>query len=86
MGNSGLPFERSNAKTNPCLLVCSDGVNRPAVPLEPGERGRRRKVAIPDIVADALEVPDALAGVGLQRNQAVGVEVVARAIRAVEVR
>ena len=32
IGNSGVPLVRSNTKTNPCLVVCDDGIDRAAVP------------------------------------------------------
>ena len=42
--------------------------------------GRRRKIAIPQIVMHALKMPDALAGVGVEREQAIGEEIVAEAV------
>ena len=49
------------------------------------QHGRLRQVAIPDVVADELVVPDVGAGLGLQYQQAVRVEVVALAVAAPEV-
>src|ERR1019366_8265026 len=49
------------------------------------QQRRRGEVAVPDIVADSLEVPDTLAGIGMERQQGIGEEVVARAVGAVEI-
>ena len=62
IGKSGLPFARSNTKTIAVLGRLRDGVDRAAVAPERDQAGRRRRIAIPDVVADELEVPDALAG------------------------
>ena len=52
-----------------------------------GEKRRRSgEVAIPDVVMDALEMPEALAGVGVEGEQRVGEEVVAEAIATVEIK
>ena len=48
--------------------------------------GGRHRVEVPDVVRDVLVVAHVLAGIEIDRDQAVGVQVVARANRAVEVR
>ena len=55
--------------------------------LAPVEQDRwRRDVVVPEIVMHGLEVPDALAGVGAQRHDGIGEQVVAEALAAVVVR
>ena len=63
-----------------------DGVNRAAVAFDRDETGRRRRIAIPDVVPHDLKVPDTLAGLRVERDEAVGVEVVAKPVAAVEIR
>ena len=69
IGNSGLPVARSNRKTSRAWSSAprrrSSGRSRRTVT----RRRRRRKIAIPDVVPHDLEVPDALAGVGVEREQ-----------------
>ncbi len=67
------------------LRGLGDGVYLLAVGANRDQRGWRREVAVPDIVMDALEVPDSLAGVRVERQQSVGVEIVADAVCTVEV-
>ena len=62
-----------------------DGVDAAAVARHRHQARRRREVAIPDVVMDRLEVPDALAGRGVEREQRVREQVVAETIGAVEV-
>ena len=51
-----------------------------------GEKdGRGRKIAIPKIVVDALEMPDTFAGLSVESDEAIGKEVVAHAIGPVEI-
>src|SRR5262249_46647955 len=49
------------------------------------ERWRRWQVAIPDVVPDCLEVPDALAGIRFQSQERVRKEVVANPVGPVKV-
>src|SRR5689334_4872942 len=49
------------------------------------EVGVYRKVVVPEVVMNGLEVPDALAGLCVQRDGAVGEEVVPLAIAAIEI-
>ena len=46
---------------------------------------RRREIPVPDVVLDALEMPHALAGARVEREHAVGKEVVAVAVHTVEI-
>src|SRR5260370_1212622 len=48
-----------------------DGIDTFATALHGEQRGRRRKIAVPEIVLHALKMPDALAGFGVQRDQSV---------------
>ena len=47
--------------------------------------GSRRRIVVPHAVVDRLEVPDAFAGCGVQRDEALREEVVARTVAAVVV-
>ena len=85
IGNSGLPVSRSNRYTWPDLVICATASTAAAITLDRHQVRRRGKIAIPDVVVDRLKMPHALAGVGLQREQRVGEQVVALAIRAVEI-
>ena len=49
------------------------------------ERGGRGAIAVPDVVVNALEVPETFAGVGVEGKERVGEAIVAEAIGAVEV-
>ena len=69
----------------PVLGRLRDGVDRLAVAPDRDEARRRGRVAIPDVVAHELEVPDELSRVGVEREQRVRVEVVANAVGAVEI-
>ena len=62
-----------------------DGGDLFSVALDGDEGGGRGEVAVPDVVMDALEVPEALAGGGVEGEEGVGVEIVAEAGCAVEV-
>ena len=62
-----------------------DGVDRFAVALHGEQYGGRGKIAVPDIVMDALKMPEAFSGAGVESDQAVGEEVVADAIGAVKI-
>ena len=68
---------RTRTRSPACVVWATASIVRPSR-LTVTSVGRRRKVAIPDVVAHALEMPDALAGVGVEREQGVGEEVVAR--------
>jgi hypothetical protein len=73
-------------KVDPTLLGgLRHGVHHFAVVLYGDEAGRSGEIAIPEIVSDSLKVPDALAGVGFQRQQGVGEQVVAHAVGAIEI-
>ncbi len=68
------------------LLGClRDGVDVLAVFLHAEERGRRGKIAIPYVVVHALKMPEAFAGVGVECEQRVGVEIIPDPISAVEI-
>ena len=60
-------------------------INILAIVLQLGDDGRRREVAVPNIVTYSLEVPDTLAGFGIKRDQRVSEKVVTDAIAAVEI-
>ena len=62
-----------------------DDLPQPAVDHDIGEHGRGGDVPVPDAVMNGLEVPDALAGFGVQGEQALGVDVVAGPVAAPEV-
>ena len=60
-------------------------IHRLALALHRDEHRRRRQIPIPEIVLQHLVVPPVLAGACIERDDAVGVQVVADAIGAVEV-
>src|SRR5438105_3957356 len=47
-----------------------DGLDRPAVDANVGEHRRRRRIEVPAIVMRQLKMPDALAGIGLDADDA----------------
>ena len=49
-----------------------DGLDLSAVDRDVGEDRRARNVPVPDVVVDELVVPVALAGLQVQRDEAVG--------------
>ena len=80
------PPVRAVEKVNKSLLAgLSDRVHFLAVVLNGHQSGRRWKISVPDIVPDALEVPDSLPGFRIQCQQAVGEQVVAHPIASVEI-
>ena len=62
-----------------------DGIDVMPVPLHGDEAGGGGKIEVPGVVTDALEVPDAFAGAGVEGEHAVGEEVVSNAVGAVEI-
>ena len=82
-GNNGRPVSRSNRNTCPDLV--RDCIHALAMTHDFDEGRRRRQSAIPQIVPQGFKMPDAFAGVRLQRQQAVGIQIAADAIRAVEI-
>ena len=71
---------------HPALFGClGDGIHSLAVALHGDQAGRRRKIAVPQIVPDALEMPDSLAGCGVQGQQRVGEQIVSHAIGPIKV-
>ena len=62
-----------------------DRVDRFTVFLHRHQHRRRRKITVPDVVVDALKVPDALSGLRIQRKFAVGEQVVANAVSTVKI-
>ena len=82
IGNSGVPFVRSNTNTKPCLVVCTTASIDAAVLPEPDEARRRRQIAIPD--DRAARPGSARCAARSPRSSAsrrIGEEVVARAVR-----
>ena len=63
------------------LARVRDGVDLPAVVPHGDELRRRDVVEVPEVVMDGLEVPQPLAGLRVEREQAVGEEVLADAGR-----
>ncbi len=63
------------------LLGClRNRIDLHAVALDGEERGRGGEIAIPDVVVNALEMPDALAGGGIESQQGIGKQIVANAV------
>ena len=67
------------------LAGLRDGFDFLTVALNVYEHRMRRKIAVPDVVMHRLEMPDALAGVRVEREQAIREEIVAEAVAAVEI-
>ncbi len=61
------------------------GHRRPVLVLGIDQDRRTDRIEIPHVMRDILEVADIFAGIEIDRDQAVGVEIVARAHRAVEI-
>src|SRR4029453_17975278 len=62
-----------------------DGINRSAVALHGDEAGRRGKIPVPDIVLEALEVPEPLSGARVKGEHAIRKQVVAMPCRSEEI-
>ena len=62
-----------------------DGIDATAVMHNADEHRRRGEIAVPEVVTQYLIVPNMLAGSCVERDHAVGVEIVAEAIAAPEV-
>src|SRR5208283_3409587 len=56
-----------------------------AVPRHGEEHWRRRKIPIPQIMFDALKMPEPLACLCVQREQAIGEKIVAQAVAPVKI-
>ena len=61
------------------------GIDALPVAHDSHERRWRWEIAIPDVVLDRLKMPDALAGVRIEREERVGEQVVAGTVGAVEI-
>ncbi len=70
---------------DPLLARLGDGVDAATAARHRHQRRRRRQIPIPDVVVDGLVVPQPPAGRRVERQQRVGVEVVAEAVGAVEI-
>ena len=68
-----------------CLAGLRDNVQASAVMGDGRQLGRIGVVVVPDVVVHGLEIPDQLAGAGVERDQAVAEEVRASAVRSIEV-
>ncbi len=69
----------------PGLRDLRNGVDLLAVARHGDEARCGREIQIPDIVFDPLKMPDALTGSRIQRQHAVGEQIVADAVRAIEI-
>src|ERR1022692_3654312 len=77
-----------DAVENECeSLFCDlcDGLDPFSAHRNVGENWSRREVPVPKVVVNGLEVPNALPGPRVQTNQAVGKEIVAQPVCAVEI-
>ena len=73
MPYTGSPVSRLKTNMIPIFVIIERaGITRPSR-LMSIKRGRRRKVEVPDVVMDELLVPLDLAGVRVDRNDAVAV-------------
>ncbi len=77
---------RAIEQVNESLLAgLRDGIDYLAIVLHCQQHRRRWKIPIPDVVLDALKMPDSFSGFRVERQQAVGEKVVAHAIAAVKI-
>ncbi len=60
------------------VIAATPGMVRPL--LLTSIRVSRRQIHVPDVVMHGLEVPEILAGLGVQRHDRVAVEIVARTV------
>ena len=84
MGNTGSPVTRSKTKRKPCLVACATAsIVRPPrrIVTSVGGDGRSRS----HVVADDLEVPDALARGRVERDERIGKQIVAQPVGPIEV-
>ena len=79
---AGRPVEDER---EPLLGDLRDRLDRPPVDGDVDQVRRRRQVVVPHRMVHELEVPDALAGLGVEADQRVGEQVVAGAVPAVVV-
>src|SRR5947208_8013367 len=79
---AGLAIENVDASV---LRDLRDDVDAASLAANGDQRGRRGKIAIPHVVPDGLKVPDTLAVCGAQAQDRIGKQVVAAAVRAVEI-
>src|SRR5882724_11743575 len=56
-----------------------------AAALDSEQNGRRRKIAVPNVVVNCLKMPEALAGARIDGDKAIGKQVVASAVRAIKI-
>src|SRR5277367_1755765 len=69
----------------PLLGCLCDCLHAPAVVSYRQQSRRRRKIPIPNVMMDALEVPKALAGFGIEREQSVCEEIVACTVGSIKI-
>ena len=81
-GCSGLPVEHIDIAL---LSDLSDRIDLFPVAADGDQVGWCGQVAVPDIMMHELIMPDALAGIGVQRQQTVGEEVVALSVSSVKI-
>ena len=79
-GNSGSPVSRLNTNTCPDLVTWATASIFLAAPAHGHEIRRRGQIAVPQVVMNKLKVPHPPAGGGVERQQAIGVEVLSDAI------
>ena len=72
---AAVPVTRSKTNSRPCLVPCATRIDAPPVVRDREQRRRSRQVQIPQIVVDDLVVPEALAGVRVERDDRVGEQV-----------
>ena len=85
-GEKRLPREAVEEINKTLLRGLRNGFHVFAVAVYGEERGRRREIAVPNVVMNALKVPDFLACFRVQGDQAIGEEVVTNAVSAVKIK
>ncbi len=85
IGHTGLPSSRLNTNVMPVFVTCATaGIFLPRDG-DVEQHRRRGQVVIPDVVMKRLEVPDALAGLGVEADERIGEQIVAVTMPAVEI-
>ena len=85
IGQTGSPVARSKTNTNPCFGRLGDGFDGPAIDDDVGENRRARQVPIPHIMMNGLKVPDPLTRMEIERDEAIGEQIVSVPVTAVVV-
>ena len=85
IGQTGLPLVRSKTKVNADLFTCARALIFLPSTVMSSRIGAAGNIVIPHLVMDQLVIPDALAGLRIETNEAVGKQIGAGALAAVSI-